>query len=145
MAMDDDYVLMYLQQMAGQTPVLLVYLVAMILALVFWRRCPGPCALTLVSIGLLLVTTLAQPVVFLYLNRVGHIQLGWPHERFGWAMAATALVGSVIRAAAFSLLLTAVFIGRKRVPPTAPSRALPPTAPAPERSEEHGITTRPGG
>ncbi len=130
--------------MAGETPVLLVYLVAMTLALVWWRRWPGPCALTLASTGLLLLMALVQPFVFFYLSRA-HLELGWPDERFGWMMSANALVGSVVHAAAFGLLLTAVFIGRKDVAPTAPSRALQPTAPASERSKEFGITTRPGG
>jgi hypothetical protein len=125
----DNLIIPFLTHLAGQAPVLLVYLVAMILALVCWRRCPGPCALTLVATGLLLVTTLVQSFLFPYLSRA-RIELGWSNEQYGWVLSANALVGSMIRAAAFSLLLTAVFIGRKDVPQAGSAEALRPTGPA---------------
>jgi hypothetical protein len=140
----DDLLIPYLSQLASQSPVLLVYLVAIILALVFWRRWPGPCAFTLASMGLLVLMALVQPFVFLYLSRAP-LELGWPHGRVGWLMSATALTGSLIRATAFGLLLAAVFIGRKGERQMGPSRPLPPSAPAPEPSEEYGITRLPGG
>jgi hypothetical protein len=121
----DDLIIPFLTQLAGQAPVLLVYLVGMILALVSWRRCPGPCALTLGATALLLVTTLVQSFLFLYLSRA-RIELGWSDEQYGWALSANTLVGSMIRAAAVSLLLTAVFIGRKGVPPSGLNRAPQP-------------------
>lgn len=58
------------RQLAGQSPVLLVYLVGMVLALVFRRRCPGPCAFTLVATGLLMLTSIGQTFVSLYLIHV---------------------------------------------------------------------------
>jgi hypothetical protein len=116
----------------------------MILALVCWRRYPGPPALTLVAMGLLLVTTLVQSFLFFYLVRA-RIELGWTDEKYSSILAANALVGSLIRAVALSALLAAVFIGRKGVPQPKPYNALQRTEPASGRSEEYGITSRPGG
>src|SRR5262249_37876951 len=140
----DDIIIPFLTQLAGQTPVLVVYSVGMILALVFWRRCPGPCAFTLVATGLLLVTTLVQSFLFLYFSRA-RIELGWTDERYGWMLSANARAGRVIRAAASSPLRAAVFRGRKGVPQTGPNKALQPTGRASGRSEEYGIPSRPGG
>jgi hypothetical protein len=139
-----DNLIPFLAQLAGQTPILLVYLVGMILALVFWRRCPGPCVLTVVAAGLLFVTTLVQPFLFHYLVRV-RAEHGWGDEKLGWLLLVNALFGGVFRAVAFGLLLAAVFIGRKGAPQTRPNRGLQPTEPASELSEEYGITGRPGG
>ena len=57
-----------LAQLRAQPHLLLVYLAGIILALVYWRRCPGPCALTLLASVLLLLTAIGQPVVYLYLT-----------------------------------------------------------------------------
>src|SRR5207248_717565 len=85
----------FLMQLAGQSPVLLVYLVGMILALVFWRRCPGPCAFTLVATGLLMLTSIAQTFVSLYLIHA-RADMGWANERLSWMLSANALIGSVV-------------------------------------------------
>jgi hypothetical protein len=119
----ENTIIPFLTQLAGQAPVLLAYLVGMILALVFWRRSPGPCVLTLVATGLLLGTTLVQSFLFLYLIRARE-DFGWTEERYRWMLSANALVGSVIRAVAFGLLLAAVFVGRKGVQQTGPNKAL---------------------
>ena len=38
--------------------------------------------------------------------------MGWDTAKLGWILSAVALTSSLIRAAAMSLLLTAVFMGR---------------------------------
>jgi hypothetical protein len=119
----DNLISSFLTQLASQAPVLFVYLVAMILALVFWRRCPSPCALTLIAAGLLLVTSLMQSLLVLYLGRA-RMELGWSDEQYRWVLSANAVVWSVIRAVAFSLLVIAVFIGRKSAPQAGPNKAL---------------------
>jgi hypothetical protein len=108
----DDIFIPFLIQLLGQAPVLLAYLVGLVLALVFYQRCPRPALLTLIALALLLVTTLVQSFLFIYSVRARD-DFGWNDEQFGWWLSATGLMGSVIRAAAFGLMLTAVFIGRK--------------------------------
>lgn len=52
-----------LTQLGYQAPALLVYLVAFILALVYKRRASMPCILTLVGVGILVITTLGMAVM----------------------------------------------------------------------------------
>ena len=141
--MMDNIFIPFLAQLLGQAPVLLVYLAGMVLALVFWRRCPRPAMLTLIGMALFLVTTLVQSFLFIYLVRARD-DFGWSHEMLGWIVSASGLIGSVIRAAAFGLMLTAVFIGRKERWQTTANEELQLTGPASRQSEEHGITSRPG-
>jgi len=139
----DNFFIQFLTQLLGQAPVLLVYLVGMVLALVFWRRCPRPAMLTLIGMALLLVTTLVQSFLFIYLVWARD-DFGWSQERLGWMLSANGLMGSVIRAAAFALVLTAVFMGRKERWQTTPNEELQLTGPASRQSNEYGITSRPG-
>ena len=101
-----------MSNLIAQSPVLLVYLAGMILALVFWRRCPGPCALTLIAMGLLLLTSIGQTFVSLYLQDA-RSDLDLKEETWRWMLSMNALVGSGLRALAFVLLLAAVFVDRK--------------------------------
>jgi hypothetical protein len=140
----DSIVFQLYLQLAGQAPVLLVYLVGMILAVVFWRRCPGPSALTLAATALLLVTALVQTLLVLYLTRA-RMELGWSNATYAAVWSANALAGSVIRAVALGLLLAAVFLGRKGVPRPWPDEAPQPSGPTSGPPEERGITSRPGG
>jgi hypothetical protein len=70
--------------------------------------------LTLIATAILFLITLVQALLVPYLARA-RVELGWTDERYGWLMSANALVGIVIRAVAFGLLLVAVFLGRRRV------------------------------
>ena len=94
-----------LGQLAGQSLNLLVYLAGIVLALVFWRRYPRPCALTLSAMGLLLLTAIGQTVAMFYIA-----------YRFGptpGLIATSALVSNLIRVLAFGLLLAAIFVDRE--------------------------------
>jgi hypothetical protein len=122
----ENLLVSFLGQLAVQAPSLLAYLVGIILALVFWRRCPGPSLLTLLALALLLVTSLVQTFLLLYLFRA-RADFGWDEARVGWMLSASALVGSVIRAAALGLLLAAVFLGRRGTPRTGPASRQPDT------------------
>jgi hypothetical protein len=132
----------FLSQLLSQSPILLAYLVGVILAVVFRRRCPLPARLTLAAMLLLLLSTLVQLFVFAYLMQA-RLDRGWSIEQSGWFMAVNGLIGTLIRVAAFGLLLTAVFIGRKRAQqPTAIDAPQLPESASREPIEQ-GITTRP--
>ena len=137
----DSFFIQFLTQLLGEAPVLLVYLVGLVLALVFWRRCPRPAMLTLIGTALLLVTALVQSFLFIYLVWARD-EFG--RERLGWMLSANGLMGSVMRAAAFALVLTAVFMARKERSQTTPNEELQLTGPASRQSDEYGITSRPG-
>src|SRR5262249_5252904 len=121
--------LFFLTQLVGQAPMLLAYVVGGILALVFWRRCPLPAKLTLLGLMLLLITALVQSFLISYFIQA-QVNLDWSHQTVGLLMSVTGLVGSLIRAAAFSLILIAVFIGRKTAQVSGPLESLPLIEPA---------------
>jgi hypothetical protein len=138
-----DMIVPSLMLSLGQSPVLLVYLVGMILALVFWRRYPGPSLLTLIATVLLLSLTVTQIFVTQYLFYM-RADKGWGHEKLAWLLSAVGLTSSILRAAGLGLLLAAVFLGRRGAQRAEPNQPLQPTGPALRPSEEQGITSRPG-
>lgn len=100
-----------LMQLAGQSPVLLAYVSGMVLALVFWRRCPVPAALAFVASAMLFVTAIGLTWLQFYLIHRG-VEAGWSMQ---WWMSLIAIVGSMIRAGGIGLLIAAVFVGRSRM------------------------------
>lgn len=140
----DNIFIQFLMQLPVQAPALLAYLVGMVLALVLYQRCPRPATLTFIGTGLLLITTLVQSFLFIYLFRIRD-DFGWSHQQVSWMLSASGLFASVVRAAAFGLILTAVFIGRRVGWQPRPGQELEPTGPASMPYDEHGITSRPGG
>lgn len=100
-------------QLLPQIPMLLAYLIAMILAVTFWQRCPTSALLTFVAGGLLLIVSIAQTFLNWYLIH-GRDGLAAGNGNIGSILAVVGLVGSVLRALGFGLLLAAVFTGRSR-------------------------------
>ena len=99
-----------LRQLLLQWPVLLVYVAALIVALVFFKRCPpaSVCAM----IGFVLLLAVSTELVFVqsyyYVARVEH----WTDAELDRALMISNIAANVIRAAAFILILVAIFIRR---------------------------------
>jgi hypothetical protein len=108
----NDVIVPALTQLVVQLPLLLVYLVGLMLALVFWRRHPTPCVLVLISTAILLVASVAQTFLTQYLIHARN-ERGWEPQQLSWILSALAMAGSILRAIALSLLLSAVFLGRQ--------------------------------
>lgn len=104
----DSMFLAFLSQLAAQSPVLLAYLVGAVLSLVFWGRYPGPAMLTFFACLLLLLVNLGQTFLIQYFIHLPDVRAA---DR-AWVFTISALISSVLRAAGFGMLLTAVFIGR---------------------------------
>ena len=101
----------WLQQLVYQLPGLLVATLGLLLALVYWRRCPGPALMTVVGCGLLFVTAVGHTAVYAVLweqMRAGEM----PHEQFARVMSLLGLVSSGTRAVGLALVVIAVFVGR---------------------------------
>jgi len=111
----------YLMQLLAQVPVLIAYVAGIIAVLAFWQRCPRPAMFTLIGTALLLVTTLAQPFLIVYLLMQLRQRLGM--DVMNLLMAVNTIFWGAIRAAAYGLLLTAVFVNRKEPPPLPSSTA----------------------
>ena len=130
-----------LAQLATSAPVLLVYLAGIVLGVRFLPRYRRPALLTLVAFLLLLLTTMAQTFLQVYLIH-SQINLGLPFAQIGWMLSASVLLGNTIRAVALGLLLAAVFVDRK-VPQQAEVARAPWAQPLPAFPPDQGITTRP--
>src|SRR5262245_41368828 len=100
-------------QLASQVPMFLAYLVAMVLAIVYWQRCRMACLLPLIASGLLLGLALGQTVLTSYVIHFQNDMGGGPG--IGSTLTMIGLAGNVLRALAFGLLLAAVFADRQRV------------------------------
>jgi hypothetical protein len=101
-----------LSQLGFQAPALFVYLVAFILALVYMRRASIPCILTLVGVGILVITSLGMAVIQAYLIESRQVY-GGDSERFALLMGSIGLAGSCVRAAGLLFLVAAIFVGRR--------------------------------
>lgn len=101
-----------LQQLAYATPSLLVYLAAMVLAVIFIRKYPGPAILTLVAAIILLLTTVGVVFgqAFLAAQR---LEYGWSAVQYSQRMYLVSIPGSILRGLGAALLVAAVFVGRK--------------------------------
>ena len=111
----------FMIQVAGHVPVMLVCLGGMILSLVFWRRSPGPCLLTLIATGLLLLLPIIQNVVSVFILPVvteRHLSM----QQLGSAIAVIGLIFNLLYAAAIWLLLMAVFLGRRATTNAGPNQ-----------------------
>jgi hypothetical protein len=103
-----------LSQLGYQAPALLVYLIAFILALIYMGRASAPSVLTLIGVGVLVVTTIGVAVAQAWL-----IDSRQAHDRdpaeFGRLMGIVGIAGSCVRAIGLGLLVAAIFVGRHAV------------------------------
>ncbi len=129
-----DIFLLCLSQLLAQSPVLLVYLVGLILSLVFWRRCQIPCLLTLSATSLLLLLALTHTFVSTYLS-LARTEMGWTTAKLTYMLSVMALAATCLRAAALSLLLAGVFVGRRVFVPAGPNELGAANRNQPVRSE----------
>jgi hypothetical protein len=120
-------------QVAMQLPFLLVCLVGIVLALVFWSRSPIVSAFVLISASLLLLVSIAYLFAFPTVLNASSKE-SWTPERTTLIVGAISVGYAVVHAAGLGLLLAAAFTGR---PPTSESleelffgtQPCPPTSP----------------
>src|SRR4051794_227235 len=110
-------------QLVYLAPVLVVYLVAIILALVYLGRARGPALLTLAGAGVQIVATVAVNLargVLIESQQAGDLAPG----DFARQMGALGIAGSCAHAVGLGLLVAAIFVGRRsargRAEPFAP-------------------------
>jgi hypothetical protein len=115
--MTGEVVQFSLQQLLTQLPVLLAYVIGMVLALIFLRRCTGASVLTLVGAGVSIAVLVIQTflVQYLILNR---LELGTDMRGFNQMMVAINVAANIFRALAIGLFLAAIFVGRKKNVPS---------------------------
>jgi predicted membrane protein len=102
--MNNSIVPYMITQLGYQVPALLVYMVAFVLSIVFMRRALLASILTLLGIAVLVITTFALLVAQAYLIQ---------SRNQGW-MTTVGIGGNCLRASGLSLLVAAIFVGRRK-------------------------------
>jgi type IV secretory pathway VirB3-like protein len=92
-----------------QIPVLLVGLVGIMLALVFWNRCPKAALLAIIAFAMFFVITLIDTYMSMTFSLVYARERAWTSAQLGVYFSIKSVVASVLRAVAYLLLLLAIF------------------------------------
>jgi ABC-type phosphate transport system permease subunit len=101
-----------LLQLLSQIPILIVYVAGIILALLFWKRCPTSSLLSLIAIVVLLLITAIHPFVVQHIihSREG---VNWSATGVNASLGIVSMISSLLRTGAIALLIAAVFVNRK--------------------------------
>lgn len=105
---------MFFAQMIGQSPLLLVYLVGMLLCGIFWRRAGTAATLAMIGLGILLVTTVGSALLQGYLLQ-NRMATGQSVATYAQMMVWIGIGTAVIRAFGTGLIVAGVFVGRPPV------------------------------
>jgi MFS family permease len=130
----------FVDNLVLMSPGLVVDLVGVILALVWWRRHPRVSLLTLLAFGLL--ASLAVGGSFLFAWLPDHLeQRGWKFAEIGALYMVIALIRSTLSAVALALLLSAIFAGRSNKDrlQTPSTEAGNPASPIPTEQELRAV------
>lgn len=133
MAAHDDWVWLipFLTALVSHSPSFAVYLFGIIFALLRWGKHPQVSFLTVLALVLIVLTSVATSFLFTWMPIYLFEERGWSHEQYTTVTMIISVGSSVVYAAAFALLLVAVFSGRPRprllmYPPPQPPPAPPP-------------------
>jgi len=102
---------MFLSMFATQLPTLFVCLVAGLVIVNRWKSASAASLWAFLGFGLALIRCFALPIAQTLLQQ-WIFENGQPHGRM-WAFTALAVVGSVLHAGVYALLLVGVYAGRK--------------------------------
>jgi hypothetical protein len=115
MSSNQSYLTMFFAQIAGQAPLLLAYVVGMVVCAVCWRRASQAAMLAMLGLGIMLLTSLAVPLIQnqMILNRSSR---GGSYTSLSQVFFWIGMITSLLRAAATGLLVAGVFVGRPKYP-----------------------------
>src|SRR5438045_343719 len=102
-----------LRQLAVQSPVLLLYVVGLVLALVFWKRSPTASICTMIAFILMLATGVVMVFLQNYFLQA-RLSEHWSTFDVNKAMGFSNIVANLVRAVGLILIFVAIFV--KRVP-----------------------------
>ena len=111
--MDSPFV--FLSQFAIQAPLLVIWLVGMLLALLWWQRAPKVAAVTCVACALFLVDTLIGTLIVVALPGM-LIERGQSTSQVAVAFTVIGICRALLHAVLWSAVLFAIFSGRSPVP-----------------------------
>ena len=99
-------------QLIPQAPLLIVYFVGLIVALIYLGKAPGPAILTLAATIILLLTTVGNAYAFTRLIRA-RVEMGMTNNDYERVLMTITIIISSLRALAVACLLVAAFVGRR--------------------------------
>lgn len=105
----------FLAQFAIQVPLLLVWLVGIVLALLWWQRAPKVALVTCVACGLFLLDALIGTAIVVALPNMLS-ERGQSAVQIGTAFGLVGMVRSLLHAALWVAVLFAIFSGRVAAP-----------------------------
>ena len=108
-----DFIIPVLRQLLQQSPVLLVYLIGIVMAIVFWRRSPSASILVILGAGLLLLSSVTLPFVFQYIlySQRDHVSTS---EGLSTVFVVLGLISGFVHAVGLGFFIAAAFAGRGR-------------------------------
>ena len=112
--MDSPVLSFVFQQLLYQVPLLLATLLGVVLSLVFWKRSPGPAAITLIASVAMLLTAVAVTGLQGYLLSL-RLERGWSNADYARWNTVVGLISATVRGLGTAAVVAAVFIGRPRV------------------------------
>lgn len=101
-------------QLLPLTPLLLVYLVGMVLAIAYWQRSPSAALLVLIGTVMLFASVVLGTLGFHYVIRSRN-DLQGGGLNYQTVLAAFNLFMTLLRTLATALLIAAAFVGRRAV------------------------------
>ena len=105
----------FLAQLAIQAPMLLVWLVGMALALLWWQRAPKVALVTCVACGVFFLDALIGTLIAVALPSI-LIEQGQSSAQIGTAFGLIGLARALLHAVLWATILFAIFSGRGPAP-----------------------------
>src|SRR4051794_14025254 len=100
----DNFLISALMQLLWGLPMLFLYLVGIILAMVFWRKYQGPSVLVLLACILLLMASVFHSFAIQYMIHDLNMQ-GMNHDRFSTMIRLVGFLSSVVHAVGYGMIL----------------------------------------
>jgi hypothetical protein len=114
--MKTGYIMDYINTLIPVIPGIVINVLAIIVILALWNRAPRAAVWALLGFGLLLVVSLAVPLLY---PMIGRMMQSHDAEAIRSRYQMISFTGSFLRGVAFLLILAAVYAGR---PPAQGSR-----------------------
>lgn len=125
LAMHEPLLQYMLRNLTPQSPLLLLYLAGMLLAVIFMAKRTAPALLVALGCGGLLLTTLASTASFWFVMKLRE-ENDWNAEKVNSVYLSVGLAYSLCRVLGTGLLLAAAFVGRSSAPAERTAHTRPP-------------------
>ena len=108
MSASDEWVFSLLMSLGRMLPMVIVWFIGLVIALVRWPRCPAVSMLVVAAIVLAGMTSVATQVVYMVLPRY------WDAANFSRIAGIIGFASTFVHACAWTCMLAAVFLGRTK-------------------------------